>query len=216
MSRSGIGKIDLKKELRTLYSAPVGDFVVLDIPALSYFMADGHGDPNVERSYRAAVEALYAASYTLKFMSKDSLGRDYVVPPLEGLWWAKDPADFVSRRKDRWSWTMMVMVPDFIPQAMAGAAIAKARGKRDLPALSTLRFAVLKEGQAVQTLHIGSYDDEGPILRRLHHEFLPANRLAESGNHHEIYLGDPRKVTSARLRTILRQPVKPIRSSTIR
>jgi len=27
----------------------------------------------------------------------------------------------------------------------------------------------------VQIMHHGSYDDEGPTLHRLHHEYLPAN-----------------------------------------
>jgi hypothetical protein len=90
----------------------------------------------------------------------------------------------------------------------AGEAIIKARAKKELPALPRLRFALLKEGQAVQTLHIGAYDDEGPILKRLHQEFLPAHRLAPSGHHHEIYLSDPRETAARKLKTILRQPVR--------
>lgn len=204
-------KVDLKRELKQLYTAPVGDFTILDVPPLTYFMIDGHGDPNVEPRYREAVEALYAASYTLKFMSKDSLGKDYVVPPLEGLWWAADLADFASRRKDRWSWTMMIMVPNFISQAIAEAAVAKVSAKKSLSTLSLVRFASLEEGRSVQTLHVGSYDSEGPILKRMHEEFLPSKGLSETGIHHEIYLSDPRKVAPDKLKTILRQPVRPSR-----
>jgi hypothetical protein len=91
---------------------------------------------------------------------------------------------------------------------MAERAIATAIGKKALPALTKLRFERLEEGQVVQTLHIGAYDDEGPILKRLHEEFLPANGLAETGHHHEIYLSDPRKTLAAKLKTILRQPVR--------
>jgi hypothetical protein len=200
-------KFDIKKALKTLYGAPVGEFSILEVPPLNYFMIDGAGDPNTAPAYRAAVEALYATSYTLKFMSKAALQRDYVVPPLEGLWWSDDMADFVARRKDRWRWTMMIAVPDFIEGAMAGEAIANA-GKKELPALPRLRFERLHEGQAVQTLHIGAYDDEGPILQRLHQEFLPAHRLAPSGHHHEIYLSDPRKTAAEKLKTILRQPMR--------
>jgi hypothetical protein len=201
-------KFDIKKACKTLYGAPIGAFAVVDVPELNYFMIDGAGDPNTASEYKAAVEALYAASYTLKFMSKAALRRDYVVPPLEGLWWSEDMADFVARRKDRWRWTMMIAVPDFIEGAMAGEAIVKAREKKELPALPRLRFERLIEGQAVQTLHIGSYDDEGPILKRLHVEFLPAHQLAPSGHHHEIYLSDPRKTAAEKLKTILRQPVR--------
>jgi hypothetical protein len=201
-------KFDIKKACKTLYGAPIGEFAVVDVPPLNYFMIDGAGDPNTASDYKDTVEALYAASYALKFMSKAGLQRDYVVPPLEGLWWSDDMADFVARRKDRWRWTMMIAVPDFVEAAMAGDAIVKAREKKQLPALPRLRFERLNEGPAVQTLHIGAYDDEGPILKRLHQEFLPAHRLAPSGHHHEIYLSDPRKTAAEKLKTILRQPVR--------
>jgi hypothetical protein len=102
----------------------------------------------------------------------------------------------------------MIAVPDFVEEAMAGEAIVKAMEKKQLPALPGLRFERLKEGPAVQTLHIGAYDDEGPILKRLHHEFLPARQLTPSRHHHEIYLSDPRKTAAGKLKTILRQPVR--------
>jgi len=200
-------KIDLKKDLKTLYTAPVSDFAILDVPPLSYFMIDGHGDPNIEPGYRAAVEALYAASYTLKFMSKALLAKDYVVPPLEGLWWAADWNDFIARRKDRWSWTLMILVPGFIAETVAAAAIAEALATKGRPALARVRFATLEEGRAVQTLHIGAYDSEGPLLERMHRHFIPSRGFAERGLHHEIYLGDPRRAAPEKLRTILRQPV---------
>lgn len=202
-------KFDIKKACRTLYGAPVGEFAVVEVPPLHYFMIDGAGDPNTTPECKAAIEALYAASYTLKFMSKAALRRDYVVPPLEGLWWAEDMSDFVARRKDRWLWTMMIAVPDFIERSMAEDAIAKAKAKKGLAALQRLRFERMEEGLAAQTLHIGSYDDEGPILKRLHREFLPEHRLIPSGHHHEIYLSDPRRSPAQKLKTILRQAVRP-------
>lgn len=204
-------KIDIKKTLKSLYSAPIGDFVILDVPPLTYLMVDGQGDPNTEPGYRAAVEALYTVSYTLKFMSKNQLGKDYVVPPLEGLWWAENPQDFISRNKERWFWTMMIMVPDFISQLTVESAINVAREKKKNPALEIIRFSSFAEGAAVQTLHIGSYDAEGPILQKMHEEFMPANNLVFSGIHHEIYLSDPRKVAAEKLKTILRQPVRALR-----
>jgi hypothetical protein len=201
-------KIDFKKALKLLYQPPAGRFVLIEVPPMTYFMVDGAGDPNTASAYAEAVEALYAASYTLKFMAKKELGRDYVVPPLDGLWWADDMSTFISRQKDKWSWTMMIMIPDFVDAGMAKRAIAAASGKKALPALSELRIERLKERTVVQTLHIGSYDDEGPVLRTLHDEFLPANGLRERGRHHEIYLSDPRKVEAGKLKTVLRQPVE--------
>ncbi len=200
-------KIDFRKTMKPLYGPPAGKFVVVDVPPLNYFMVDGAGDPNKAPAYREAVEALYSASYTLKFMAKKELGRDYVVPPLEGLWWADDMSTFVSRQKDKWSWTMMIMVPDFIDATMAGRAVETAAAKKNLAGLAKLWFARLEEGRSVQTMHVGSYDEEGPVLKRLHEEFLPTNGLKESGHHHEIYIGDPRKTAPEKLKTILRQPV---------
>lgn len=200
-------KIDFKKTLAGLYTAPVGRFVEIDVPTLGFVKIDGKGDPNTSPAYRQAIEWLYPVSYALKFAAK-GIGKDYVVPPLEGLWWADDPADFVARRKDRWRWTMMIMAPDFIAPPLFEAAVEKTRRKLgDTP--SSLRLETLAEGRSLQTLHVGSYDDEGPALARLHDEVMPAQGLTFAGPHHEIYLSDPRKTAPARLKTILRQPVKP-------
>ena len=202
-------KIDFRKLHKALYNPPPGEFVRIDVPAMQFVKVDGAGDPNISQTYKTAVEWLYAVSYALKFASKAALGKDYVVPPLEGLWWADDPASFVARRKDEWRWTMMIMAPDFIDRAMFETAHAKAAKKLGA-APDSLRLESYVEGLSLQTMHIGSYDEEGPVLARLHGEVMPAQNLAFNGPHHEIYLGDPRKTEPARLTTILRQPVKPI------
>lgn len=202
-----MSKIDFKKTLAALYTAPTDRFIPIEVPTLTFVKVDGAGDPNTAPAYGQAIEWLYAVSYALKFAAK-GLGKDYVVPPLEGLWWADDPADFVARRKDRWRWTMMIMAPDFIDRPLFEVAVGKARKKLgDAP--SSLSFEPLAEGRALQILHIGSYDDEAPTLARLHDEVMPAQNLAFAGHHHEIYLSDARRTAAARLRTILRQPVKP-------
>ena len=66
----------------------------------------------------------------------------------------------------------------------------------------------MDEGRCLQTLHVGSYDDEGPVLARLHHEIMPAMGLTFAGPHHEIYLSDARRTPPEKLKTILRQPVR--------
>lgn len=200
-------KTDFKKSLRALYDAPRGRFASTDVPTLRYVMIDGQGNPNAVPAYKSAIEWLFSISYAMKLASKQGLERDYVVPPLEGLWWADDPADFVARRKDRWRWTLMIMVPDFIGQALYDAALARTRMKLGEPP-ATLRIQSLTEGLSLQTLHVGSHDDEGPILAMLHDELMPTQRLAFNGRHHEIYLSDARKTPAEKLRTILRQPVK--------
>ena len=79
---------------------------------------------------------------------------------------------------------------------------------KDLPALPKLRLESYHEGLSVQIMHYGSYDDEAPILHRLHHEFVPQNGYEMAGKHHEIYLSDARKVAPEKLKTVLRQPVR--------
>jgi Uncharacterized conserved protein len=199
-------KWDVKREWKELYAPRPGRFELVEVPELPFLMIDGEGDPNTSQSYEDAVSTLYAVSYALKFASKQ-LGRDLVVGPLEGLWSADDPSAFVTRAKGEWTWTMMIVQPEWITDAMVEEALQRASEKRDLPAADRLRFERYAEGLSVQILHVGSYDDEGPVLERLHREFMPANGLAFNGRHHEIYLSDPRKTEPAKLRTVLRQPV---------
>lgn len=126
-------KIDFTRTLDS-YRARRGDFRVVDVPPLQYLMIDGHGDPNSSAGFAAAVEALYPVAYRLKFASRD-LGRDHVVMPLEGTWWAEDMTAFTSERdKSRWSWTLMIMTPDWIDAAMLDAAVAAAVAKAGSPA----------------------------------------------------------------------------------
>ncbi len=200
-------KIDFKKSLPGLYKPPVDRFVSVDVPVMQFVKVDGRGDPNKTPAYKQAIEWLYAASYAMKFAAKAARGKDYTVPPLEGLWWADDPADFAARRKDRWCWTMMIMVPDFVDRPLFEAAVEKSKKKLGTPPES-LRLEKVEEGTALQILHVGSYDDEGPTLAKLHKEEMPSRGFTFAGPHHEIYLSDARKTEPAKLRTILRQPVR--------
>lgn len=199
---------DVKRELRTCYSPKNTDWQLVDIPELRFLAVDGHGDPNTGVAYRRAVEGLYAVAYTVKFASKGDLDKDFVVGPLEGLWWADDMDDFLARRKDTWRWRLLINVPDWITGEMIENAKRTAEAKKKAPVIADIRTETLHEGTSAQVLHVGSYDDETPILTRLHHEYLPANNLRETGLHHEIYLSDPRRTDPAKLRTILRQPVE--------
>ncbi|MDO8980660.1 MAG: GyrI-like domain-containing protein [Afipia sp.] len=204
---TNMDKIDFKKKLSTLYSAPAGSFATVDVPVMQFVKIDGKGDPNRDPAYKHAIEWLYSVSYAMKFATKTKSGKDYVVPPLEGLWWADNPDDFVGRRKHLWRWTMMIMVPDFVERSLYEAALAKSRDKLGEPPIS-LRLEQLDEGRCLQTLHIGSYDDEGPTLAKLHNEIMPAKGMTFAGSHHEIYLSDARKTSPEKLKTILRQPVR--------
>jgi hypothetical protein len=200
-------KIDFKKTLKHLYAPGKKDFELVEVPAMQFLMVDGHGDPNTAKSYQEAVEALYAVAYKIKFISKKELEKDYTVPPLEGLWWADDMTTFVSRAKSEWDWTMMIMTPDWISRDIFQQGMDGARESKDPAALDLVRLEEYDEGLSVQIMHLGSYDDEGPIIARLHNQYLPDNQLVENGKHHEIYLGDPRRTAPEKLKTVLRQPV---------
>ena len=201
-------KTDFKKTLDS-YRARFGEFRVVQVPQLQYLMVDGHGDPNTAQEYAEAIAALYPVAYQLKFASRQHLDRDYVVPPLEALWWAPIMDAFTSARdKSRWDWTAMIMVPDWITSQMFDDALDQAAAKEPLAGLDKLRLQTLHEGSCVQTLHVGPYDDEDVVLAELHDDFIPSAGLRMTGKHHEIYLSDPRRVEPSKLRTILRQPVE--------
>jgi hypothetical protein len=171
-------------------------------------MVDGHGDPNTSQEFKEAIFALYPVAYKLKFASKQNLEKDYTVMPLEGLWWAKDMSTFTTARdKSQWDFTLMIMQPDWITQAMFKAAVQKVGEKNPPASLNKVRLERLDEGLCVQTLHIGSFDSEAGLLEKMHNEFIPRNKLKMTKKHHEIYFSDFRKVVPEKLRTILRQPV---------
>lgn len=189
------------------YRATRGRFDVIDLPTRRYLMVDGHGDPNTE-AFTAAVQSLYPVAYTCKFTSKRELGRDHVVPPLEGLWWADDMDSFtVGRDKSQWHWTLMLFTPDWYTCDLVTNAIETVRQRKAPPRIDDLRWQDLSEGRVVQTLHVGSFDDEADVLDELHRQVIPGHGWTMSGHHHEIYLSDFRRVPEDRRRTILRQPV---------
>jgi hypothetical protein len=201
--------LDYKKELKHLYRPSAKKFEVVDVPPMNFLMIDGHGDPNTAQEYQEAIEALYAVAYALKFMSKKEKGMDYVVPPLEGLWWAENVEAFNTGDKSAWDWTMMIMQPEWVTRDMFEKALKQVEKKKDLPALSKLRLEAYHEGLSVQILHIGPYAAEAPTIAGMH-AFAAENGYQLAGKHHEIYLGDPGRVAPEKLKTVLRQPVRKI------
>ena len=199
-------KVDFKKTMKAYWQPPVGKFVVVEVPRLSFIKVDGKGDPNSAADYKSAVQWLYSMSYGLKFASK-AVGRDYGVAPLEGLWWAEDMTSFTQGDKNNWLWTAMIMQPDWIDASAYAACLAKTMGKLGI-APASLRLEPFEEGPSVQTMHIGPYSAEAPTIARMHGEFLPANGLVENGHHHEIYISDPGRTAPDKLKTVIRQPVR--------
>lgn len=201
-----VRKIDLKRDLKSLYQPSAKQVAEVEVPALRFLMIDGQGDPNTSPAYAEAVEALFSVSYTAKFMlKKGPQAIDYVVMPLEGLWWSDDPSAFVANDRAQWQWTMMILQPDFVEEALIRTAIEEVARKKALPAAAALRLESFAEGRCAQILHVGPFSEEGPTIQRLH-EFID-QRGALAGKHHEIYLSDIRRADPAKWKTILRQPM---------
>ncbi len=201
-----MAKIDFKKTLKHLYKPSKSKFSIVDVPSMNFLMLDGHGDPNTTSEYQDTVEALYAVAYTLRFKLK-AQGYEYVVPPLEGLWWTKDMATFSLDHKEAWDWTMMIMQPEKVTQALFKTARTETNAKKNLPALPNLRLETYAEGLAVQILYIGPYDDERDTIARMH-QYIHTEGYVPNGKHHEIYLSDPRRTDPEKLKTIIRQPIR--------
>ncbi|MBW2345900.1 MAG: GyrI-like domain-containing protein, partial [Deltaproteobacteria bacterium] len=135
-----MAKIDYKKELKHLYRPSTKKVEIVDVPQMSFIMIDGEGDPNTSKSFQDAVEALYAVSYTIKFMvKKGASGIDYGVLPLEGLWWADDMSKFSVEDKKNWKWTLMIMQPEQVTAELVKEAIEQVREKKNPDALSRVR-----------------------------------------------------------------------------
>jgi hypothetical protein len=204
-----ITKVDLKKELKSLYQPSAKQPEILEVPKMNFLMMDGSGNPNTSPGYQKTVEALYGVAYTLKFASKKMLEQDYAVMPLEGLWWGTPMGQhtFGEEDKDQFQWTMMIMQPDFITSEMVNQAIAQVKAKKGLESLDQMRYEAFTEGLSVQILYYGSYDDEGPTIANMH-QFAFDQGYRLRGKHHEIYLSDPRRTSPEKLKTILRHPIE--------
>ena len=211
---------DYKKEFKELYLPPEKPQIVT-VPKMQFVAVRGKGNPNEEDGeYKAALAVLYAVSYTLK-MSKMGDHRiegyfDYVVPPLEGFWWQiKDGAvvsGFDYSDKSTFNWLSVIRLPDFVTQKDFDWAKETAAAKKGLDC-SRAELLTLEEGECVQIMHTGSYDDE-PATIKLMDDFALTNGYALDFSatrlHHEIYLSDPRKTAPEKLKTVIRHPVKRI------
>lgn len=201
-------KIDYKKELKHLYRPSAKTVETADVPKMNFLMLDGEGDPNTSQAFQDAIGVLYPLSYTLKFMiKKGEIGIDYGVLPLEGLWWADDMASFSVENKDGWKWTLMIMQPELITNAMVEEAIETVKKKKNPVSLPLVKFNSFEEGRVAQIMHIGPFSEEGPTVEKVH-SFIEENGCLRKGKHHEIYLSDIRRAAPENWKTIIRQPMK--------
>ncbi|TWH57283.1 hypothetical protein DesLBE_1551 [Desulfitobacterium sp. LBE] len=206
-------KLDYKKAYKDLY-LPKSKPMLIEVPPMNFIMVDGQGDPNPEGGeYQQAVELLYAITYTIK-MSKLSGSRpagyiEYVVPPLEGLWWCRGSA-FDLQDRESWLWTSMIRQPEFVTEEVFQWAAAECQRKKPGLDVAKVRFEKFSEGLCVQMMHLGPFADEPASLERMK-AFMEQNELVDmtgaERKHHEIYLSDPRKTSPEKLKTVLRHPV---------
>ena len=207
-----MAKLDLRKQLKYLYAPSANKVEVVDVPRFQFAMVDGEIEagrgPEDSPAFQEALEALYGISYTLKFASKlrkqDPL--DYTVMALEGLWWVEG-GEFDITRPEGWRWTLMIMQPDHITVEMYEDALRQLRQKKgERPGFSRLRFESFQEGLCMQTMHVGPYAEEPATIARMH-AFAQENGYRLCGKHHEIYLGDPRRASPEKMKTVLRHPI---------
>lgn len=198
---------EMQARLKELYLPPADSFVLVDVPAMRYVAIDGRGAAD-RSALDHAVKWLWAVIYPIKAIARERMGRNFVQPPLEGLWWADDTEDFIRAKKDRLNWRMMIVFePDWLTEQMFDDGVSAAQARLGQPP-ATLRLETRHEGLSAQTMYVGPPADEGPTIARMHREFLPARNLIPNGPHHEIYLTDPSRVAAEKSRIVLRQPVR--------
>lgn len=205
---------DYKKEYKEFYMPPKRP-VIVEIPEMNYVAVRGMGNPNEEEGeYKAAVGVLYAIAYTIKMSHKGTHKIDgffeYVVPPLEGLWWQEGKTGVDYAHKETFHWISLIRLPDFITKKDFDWAVQEAEKKKKIDA-SKAEFLTYNEGLCVQCMHIGSYDTEPATVQAMA-EYADANGCLEDISsqrfHHEIYLSDPRKADVSAMKTVVRHPIR--------
>ena len=211
-------KMDYKKAYKELYQ-PKRAPAIVEVPEMPFLAVEGKGNPNTSSAYAQALELLYGLSFGIKMSKMNGTQPEgyfeYVVPPLEGLWWVEGARfDGVNiTDKDRFCWISLIRQPEFVTEevlAEAKRALAKKRPQLDVTKAKLTRYT---EGLCVQALHLGPYDDEPETIARM--EAFAAeqgyvNDISQARPHHELYLSDPRRCAPERLKTVIRHPVRAV------
>lgn len=201
-------KTDYKKDLKSYYNPSSKEVSAVTVPKMNFLMIDGQGNPGECQAWSDAIETLYPIAYAIKFSIKKSMGFDYGVMPLEGLWWADDMNDFSNGNRDKWLWTVMIMQPDIVTRDIFERSMNDVKAKKKFASIDKLRFEYFEEGMCAQLMHIGPFSEEGPNIIRVHQWIEQRNGRFDGKvqKHHEIYLNDIRKVNPSKMKTVIRQP----------
>jgi hypothetical protein len=143
----------------------------------------------------------------LKFHYKKQ-GKDFKVNALEGLWWVDNGIFDLNNPAPRemWRWKSMIRVPDYVEDEDLQKLMAELIEKRG-EKVTELKLETINEGLSAQVMHIGPYSDELPTINTLH-EWVEEQGYQLIGDHHEIYMSDPRRRKPENLKTIIRHPIK--------
>ena len=206
---------DFKKECKKLYRPSVKPNIVT-VPPMSYVAVRGKGNPNAEDGeYQRAIPLLYAIAYTIKMSKKGTRNIDgyfdFVVPPLEGFWWQEPGSGEIDyANKNGFRFISCIRLPDFVTPEVFDWAVAEATAKKKID-FSAVEFLEVNEGLCVQCMHVGPYDNEPATIDAMH-EFAAKQGFVPDFStgrlHHEIYLSDPRKCASEKLKTVVRHPIR--------
>ena len=205
---------DYKKEYKEFYLPPQKP-QLLEVPPMNYVAVRGHGDPNAQDGeYQAAIGMLYAVAFTIKMSYKGTHQIpgyfEYVVPPLEGLWWQEGVHGVDYTRKADFRWISLIRLPEFVTKPVFDRAVREATEKKQRD-FSRVEFFSWDEGLCVQCMHIGPYDDEPATVAAME-EYARVQGyepdFSQGRFHHEIYLSDVRRCQSEKLKTVIRQPIK--------
>jgi hypothetical protein len=199
-----VKRLDIVKAFASEYVAPKKPTLVR-LTKAHYLGIEGRGAPGGP-DFATRLGALYNVAFTVK-MARKFAGRDYTVSKLEGLWWVTGRRRFIDAPPHTWHWKLLIRTPGFITAKEVRDTALELREKGKPAEVSEVALETLDERTAVQMLHVGPYDREAETIAQMD-AFARANELSAHGRHHEIYLSDPRRVDPARLRTILRQPVR--------
>ncbi len=208
---------DYKKEYKEFY-LPANKPSIVRVPEMNYLAVRGAGDPNNEDGeYKKSIGLLYAIAFTLKMSYKGDRKIDgyfpYVVPPLEGFWWQEGKTDGIDySNKAALEFISVIRLPDFVKKADFDWAIAEATEKKGED-FSKVEYLAYDEGECVQCMHLGSYDDEPATVERMHQYMRDNGYELDIKNpryHHEIYLSDPRRCAVEKLRTVVRHPIRKV------
>ena len=200
-----------EKEIYNIKKVPI----LLDVCTQNFIMIDGKGNPNDEE-FSEKVSALFSLAYAIKMDYKKSHHvkdtdeiADYVVYPLEGIW--KVSQDNSTKNncynefdKNNLEYTIMIRQPDFITEDDFKSAVEKVAKKKPNVFYKDIYFDSMNDGNSVNILHVGSYDDENSSFEKMD-LFCKENGLTRKYDwHREIYLNNSNRTEESKLKTILR------------